>query len=284
MPLKTPSLTRRDFLKITGLSLATCLVGTAGVLTVANEAYEPVIRRVAIPVPNLHSSLEGFRIVQMTDFHLYPYTTAGLVQEAVDLANSLKPDLAVLTGDYVWRIVDAAYDLADILSGLDARYGVYASLGNHDYWTDIAVVTDAFQQHRLPMLVNQGVPIQVGNAALVLAGLDDGWSGHPDLNAALENAPSGTPVVLLYHEPDLADVVSLDGRITLQLAGHTHGGQVRPPNRPPYFLPYLGKKYDLGLYRVNQMWLYTNPGIGMISVPYRYNCPPEVTEFTLQRG
>jgi len=279
-----PPLTRRDFLKFSGLSLATCLVGSGAILSIANEAYEPIIRRVTLSIRDLPSDLEGYRIAQMTDFHLYPYTTSGLVHKAVAMANSLKPDLTVLTGDYVWRIVGAAYDLAAILSGLDARHGVYSVLGNHDYWTSIEVVMDAWQQHRLPMLVNQGVPIQVGKATLFLAGLDDGWSGRPDLNATLANAPAEAPVVLLYHEPDLADQVSLDGRVDLQLAGHTHGGQVRPPNRKPFFLPYLGKKYDYGLYQVNGMWLYTNPGIGMISVPYRFNCPPEVTEFTLVGG
>ena len=279
-----PPITRRDFLKFSGLSLSACFLGSAGILAIANEAYEPIIRRVTISIRGLPSALEGYRIAQLTDFHLYPYTTSGLVRKTVAMANSLKPDVTVLTGDYVWRIVGAAYDLAAILSGLDARHGVYSVLGNHDYWTDIEVVTDAFHQHRLPMLVNQGVPLQVGKATLFLAGMDDGWSGRPDLNATLADAPAEAPVVLLYHEPDLADQVSLDGRVDLQLAGHTHGGQVRPPNRKPFFLPYLGKKYDYGLYQVNGMWLYTNPGIGMISVPYRFNCPPEVTEFTLVGG
>lgn len=86
-----------------------------------------------------------------------------------------------------------------------------------------------------------------------------------------------------YHEPDLADVVSLDLRVGLMLSGHSHGGQVRVPGRGPFILPYLGRKYDLGLYRVRDLWLYTNPGIGMISIPYRFNCPPKVTEFTLAR-
>ena len=203
------------------------------------------------------------------------------MRKAVELANSLKPDLTVLTGDYVWRIPEGAEDLAAILSGLNARFGVYSALGNHDIWLDVELVKQAFARHRLPMLVNQGIPLTLGNASLYLAGLDDGWSGNPDLKAALEGAPPQSPVILLYHEPDLADQVSLDPRLTLQLAGHTHGGQVRLPLRGPVILPYLGRKYDYGLYRVNEMWLYTNPGIGMISVPYRYNCPPEVTEFTL---
>jgi hypothetical protein len=274
-------LTRREFLKLAGAALAAGFVTTTGVVGIANQAYEPVIRRVTLPVRGLKPALEGFRIVQMTDFHMYPYTTRALVRKAVALANSLKPDLTVLTGDYVWRIPEGAEDLAAILSRLDARFGVYSALGNHDLWLDVELVKQAFARHRLPMLVNQGVPLTLGNAVLYLAGLDDGWSGNPDLEAALDGAPAQAPVILLYHEPDLADQVSLDPRLTLQLAGHTHGGQVRLPLRGPVILPYLGRKYDYGLYRVRDMWLYTNPGIGMISVPYRFNCPPEVTEFTL---
>jgi uncharacterized protein len=274
-------LTRRGFLKLTGAALAAGFVTTTGVVGLANQVYEPVIRRIAIPVRDLKPALEGFRIVHMTDFHMYPYTTSALVRKSVALANSLNPDLTVLTGDYVWRIREGAEDLAAILAGLNARFGVYSVLGNHDIWLDVDLVKQAFARHRLPLLVNQGIPLALGKASLYLAGLDDGWSGNPDLKAAMDGAPSGAPVILLYHEPDLADQVSLDPRLTLQLAGHTHGGQVRLPLRGPLILPYLGRKYDLGLYRVNAMWLYTNPGIGVISVPYRFNCPPEVTEFTL---
>jgi uncharacterized protein len=274
-------LTRRGFLKLTGAALAAGFVTTTGVVGLANQVYEPVIRRIAIPVRDLKPALEGFRIVQMTDFHMYPYTTSALVRKSVALANSLNPDLTVLTGDYVWRIREGAEDLAAFLAGLNARFGVYSVLGNHDIWLDVDLVKQAFARHRLPLLVNQGIPLALGKASLYLAGLDDGWSGNPDLKAAMDGALPGAPVILLYHEPDLADQVSLDPRLTLQLAGHTHGGQVRLPLRGPLILPYLGRKYDLGLYRVNAMWLYTNPGIGVISVPYRFNCPPEVTEFTL---
>jgi predicted MPP superfamily phosphohydrolase len=80
----------------------------------------------------------------------------------------------------------------------------------------------------------------------------------------------------------LADQYSLDGRVSLQLSGHTHGGQIRLPGVGALILPYLGRKYDLGLYKVNHMLLYTNRGIGVISEPVRYNCPPEITQFILQ--
>jgi predicted MPP superfamily phosphohydrolase len=97
----------------------------------------------------------------------------------------------------------------------------------------------------------------------------------------MEKAPAGVPVVLLLHEPDLVNETSQDPRIVLQLSGHTHGGQVLIPGKPPIFTPTLGKIYSQGLFRVNDTWLYTNRGLGVISVPLRFNCPPEVTLLTL---
>jgi predicted MPP superfamily phosphohydrolase len=86
---------------------------------------------------------------------------------------------------------------------------------------------------------------------------------------------------LLSHEPDLADNYSQDKRVSLQLSGHTHGGQVRIPGKGAIALPAYGKKYKQGLYRVNEMWLYTNRGIGVIPPPVRINCRPEITHIQL---
>ena len=274
---------RREFLKVTGLSLAAAVVSTSGFLALHNEANQAQVFSVTIPIKGLHASLEGFKILQMSDFHLYPYTRPELVRQAVDLCNTRNADLAVLTGDFVWLQVEAIFELTTILSGLQTRHGVYAVIGNHDIWTNVDVVRAGFERERIPVLMNQGLPISVGKGTFYLAGLDDGQSGQPDLQAALKDAPPGDPVVLLFHEPDLADKVSLNGRVSLQLAGHTHGGQVRLPGIGAFILPYLGRKYDYGLYRVNQMWLYTNGGIGTISVPVRYRCPPEITEIILVR-
>jgi predicted MPP superfamily phosphohydrolase len=123
--------------------------------------------------------------------------------------------------------------------------------------------------------------LDIGGELLYLAGVDDGWSGQPDLKAALDEHRGNTPVILLAHEPDLADAFARDGRVSLQLSGHTHGGQVRVPALGPIILPYLGQKYDQGLHRVNDMWIYTNRGLGVIPPPVRLNCRPEITEITL---
>jgi predicted MPP superfamily phosphohydrolase len=275
------ALSRRNFLKIGALAGLSVTAVVSGLFVLSNEAEDPVIDEVVVPIQNLKPGLEGFRIVQLSDIHLRPYTKPDLVERAVELANQLKPDLTVLTGDFVWRDRDAAFELAPILAGLNARYGVFSVMGNHDYWLDIQALQQAFDDAGLPVLYNQGHVIQHNGANLYLAGMDDGWSGQPDLQAALADSPANTPVVLLLHEPDLIDQVSADPRVTLQLAGHTHGGQVVVPGQPPFFTPYLGKKYSQGLFKVQLAWLYTNRGLGTISVPYRLNCPPEVTLLTL---
>ena len=273
-------LNRRGFLKVGGITLAS-LTALAGGLLLVDESHDPVVEKISFPIKGLHPALEGFTIVQMTDIHLRPYTQPNLVRRSVAMANQLRPDLIVLTGDYVWRVREAAYEIAPILAGLNAKFGVYSVMGNHDYWLDIQALQDSFNACRLPVLYNQGVAIDVGGAVLYLAGMDDGWAGHPDLKLALDQAPAGAPVILLLHEPDLADDTLRDPRISLQLSGHTHGGQVIIPGRPPFFHPYLGKKYPAGLYKVQAAWLYTNRGLGCISVPLRINCPPEITQFTL---
>ena len=272
---------RRDFLKAAGLTVGAGLVTATSYLSINNESQDPVIDRIPLAIRNLHPVLEGLTMVQITDVHLYPMTQPELVKKSVIMANALNPDLVVLTGDFVWQDLDAIFELAPILAGLDAKYGVFSILGNHDYWLDADVITRAMESAGLPVLINQGLSIQQGKGSIFVAGLDDGWSGKPDLDETLDGANSSEPVILLCHEPDLADRYSLDGRVDVQLSGHTHGGQIRLPGIGALVLPYLGRKYDIGLYRVNEMLLYTNRGLGVISEPVRFNCPPEISQFVL---
>ena len=275
---------RREFLKVGGLAVGAGLITATSYLAINDESQDPVVDRIPLAIKNLHPALEGFTIVQITDVHLYPMTQPDLVEKSVSMANELNPDLVVLTGDYVWQELAAIDELAPILAGLNAKYGVFSTLGNHDYWLDADVITGAMESAGLPVLINQGLSIQHGKGTIYIAGLDDGWSGKPDLNKTLDRADPTEPVILLCHEPDLADRYSLDGRVNVQLSGHTHGGQIRIPGIGALILPYLGRKYDLGLYRVNDMLLYTNRGLGVISEPVRLNCPPEISQFILNRA
>ncbi len=275
------TLNRRSFLQLG----AGAFIGFFGIsstyLYVNNEADQLAIERLTLPIRDLKPALEGFTIVQLSDIHLLPFTKPEFVQEAVNMANGLNPDVTILTGDYVWKDVEAMFALSPIIAQLNARHGVFSVLGNHDIWTDLDVIKQGLREAGIPLLVNEGVPITRGNATLYLAGLDDGWAGSPDLEAAMAKAPAPATTVLLLHEPDLADEYANDGRISLQLAGHSHGGQIRLPYIGAVVLPYLGRKYDMGLYQVQDMWLYTNRGLGVTSEPVRYNCIPEITHITL---
>jgi predicted MPP superfamily phosphohydrolase len=240
-------------------------------------AYEVTLERITIPIKGLPPSLHGFRIVQLSDMHIEPFTPAEVITAAVTMTNQLQPDVIVLTGDYVTHEPQAIHTLTPLLAPLQAKHGVFAIFGNHDVWTNAAVVGQGLEQMGFRLLVNQGVAL----GELYLAGLDDCWSGQPNLAAALAQHQANMPVILLAHEPDFADAFCQDKRVNLQLSGHTHGGQVRIPGYGAIVLPTHGKKYQAGLYNVDGMWLYTNRGLGVMPIRQRINCPPEVTEFTL---
>ncbi|MEM7115996.1 MAG: metallophosphoesterase [Chloroflexota bacterium] len=279
----------RDQNKLTHWVKKTAVIGSiAGLasLVYANqiEAKALTVETVHLPITDLHPALEGFKIVQMSDFHLHPYTKLPFIEKAVALANSLQPDLIALTGDFVLRELQSVRDIAPALAKLKARYGVFCSMGNHDVKITDTIVPPGLRRAGLTVLRNQGELLNVGAAQLYVAGVDDCIYGRPSLQTAMADWQPNALTVLLAHEPDVADSFSRDPRIALQLSGHTHGGQVTMPGYGPLILPRYGKKYHTGLYRVGQMWLYVTRGVGVGGLPIRFNCPPEVTEIILGRG
>lgn len=243
-----------------------------------------VVERVSLPLPGLPPDLAGFRIVQMSDFHLHPYTKIELVQRAVARSNALRPDAVALTGDYVLEEARSVWELAAALAQLEAPHGVYAVLGNHDMARGPATIRAGLEAAGITVLDNMHRTLAVGEERLVIAGVDNPGFGRPDLDAALAGAPPDAPVILLAHEPDFADIFLAEGRVQVQLSGHTHGGQIRLPGRGPLVLPTNGRKYHTGLYRVGEGWVYTTRGVGVNGMPLRINCPPEITLLTLQEA
>ena len=190
-----------------------------------------------------------------------------------------------MTGDYVSDSAESIHDLAPVVAQAQAKYGIYAVLGNHDVWTDETVVRQGLEDVGIPVLINQGLTVPIGDRSLYVAGLESGWYGTPDLNRALVDAPTdAAATIVLMHEPDFADTIAQDNRVALQLSGHSHGGQIRLPWFGAPVLPRLAQKYDLGLYQVEKMWLYTTAGVGVVALPVRMNCPPDITELTLVRA
>jgi predicted MPP superfamily phosphohydrolase len=241
----------------------------------------------------LPAALDGLTIGQLSDLHRGPYVSEEHIRRAAEIATSLQPDVIVLTGDFVSVSAQYAASCIDALVELRSRQGVFAVLGNHDYWTgQVEIVRQTVERRGVEVLMNRSVRLRRGGTDWWLCGVDDVWSGRPDLGAALLKVPQEDFRVLLCHEPDFADTASRAG-IPLQLSGHSHGGQVVVPGIGPIVLPPYGEKYPIGLQRVqgSRTLVYTNVGVGLIAwelgpmaLAVRWNCPPEVTLLTLRRA
>jgi len=232
-------------------------------------------------------------IAQLSDIHLDEFTEPFLLREAIDAINRAKPDLVLLTGDYVSAevlppklTVDAAWQCASLLSGLQCKQR-YAIFGNHDIWAGEQHVGEALTFHGIRVLRNAFVPIERSGNRLWLSGLDDPCEGNPEpdqaIPASIRNI-ANEPIILMCHAPDFVDQLRKHptGQATaLVLSGHTHGGQVRLPVIGPLWLPPGGRKYVQGLFQLGMTQLYVSRGIGSVGAPIRFNCRPEITLFTL---
>jgi len=261
------------------------------------EPNQPQLVKLEIPLDRLSGAWDGFRIVQLSDFHYDDYFSVIPIRKAVDMINTLDPDLIVLTGDFVTvapfsrhfhrggrgraRFAEVAEPCAALLGKLRSRLGSVAIMGNHDAASDPDRITAILQAHGIQVLINRSMPLEQRGSRLWLAGIDDVLEGEPDLSLTLKGIPSHEPVVLLAHEPDFA-LDAAQSPVDLQLSGHSHGGQVRLPLIGAPILPEMGTIFPWGLHRVGQLTLYTNVGIGTVRVVVRLNCPPEVTLITLR--
>jgi uncharacterized protein len=284
-----PALTRRQFLR-------KGVLGGAGLIALG--AYSTVIEPNHVVVNHLDVSLhrqptafDGFRVAQISDIHYGEYLGEAHLTHVVNLINDSHPDLVVITGDFVTRPWgqdrhsrrDAlnAEPCGSLLAKLHSRLGTIAVLGNHDHATDPDFVTGALTEHGVRVLRNQALPLETGGSRLWIAGVDDAVEHAADLRGTMSQVPANEACLLLVHEPDMADWVC-KYPVDLQLSGHSHGGQVRIPFIGAPVLPTSGRKYPLGHYYINDLQLYTNPGIGVIDLPIRFDCPPEITVFTLR--
>jgi len=282
-------ISRRHF-----LAAGACATGGLALYAGEIERHATQITHRDAFLPGLPPAFDGFRVVQLSDIHLDEFTEPYFLRDSVAQVNRLAPDAVFLTGDYVTHeigtrkfAIGAAWQCADILKTLECRQ-VYAILGNHDLMVSGEEVTRAFTSNGIPMLINSNLPLERGGARIWLAGLDDAVRGQPNLNGAIPASIrhiAHEPVVLLCHAPDYANRVAAHPAgqaVALMLSGHTHGGQVRFPFLPPVYLPELGKIYIEGWFHVGGVQLYVNRGLGSVGVPFRLDCPPEITVFTFR--
>ena len=235
-----------------------------------------------VPVRGLPWAFDGLTIVQLSDLHVGIWIKPEGVRKIVERVNALSPDLVLLSGDYVNRFAANCEPAGRALAGLKARCGVYAVLGNHDYWVDADRMTRALRKSGIDVLFDEKRRISVGSQEIWLVGLDDVWEGNPDYEKAFAGISRDDICLALAHNPDAA--LHLEDRpVCLLLAGHTHGGQVNLPWIGPLYVPSdLGPEYASGMHDLDGVRMYVSRGIGFIT-PVRFRCPPEIPVFTLRR-
>lgn len=294
--MKKILMTRRNFIRL-------ILLGILGVIGTKGFVNSRQVRRVDLTVflKNLPPAFEGLKIGQITDIHAGPLVPRSLIREGVDLIMEAKPDLIVLTGDFVsgpTKILWTSYGgfsqksldgCMGELSRLRARMGVFAVLGNHDFWAGPNVVSKVIQSLEnagIQVLRNQAIALKAGGETLHLLGVDDYWENSYSLEKTFKDVPPDVCRIMLSHNPDVNQDIDLQKEhVDLILSGHTHGGQFVLPGLGALYIPSsFGQKYRIGLVKDGLRQTYVSAGLGLFFVPLRINCPADVSLIVLRKG
>lgn len=265
------------------LLLAALVVG--GALALWAFWLEPASLRVAtyrLSVPRWPPACSGLSIAVISDLHVgSPFNGVDKLDRIVAETRAAQPDLVLLAGDFVIQGVRggrfvAPELIAAKLGELEPPFGVFAVLGNHDWWLDGPRVRQAFETSRIPVLENRAVELRRGDCAFWLAGIGDFWEGRPDVVRTLQSVPPDESVLVLTHNPDVFPDVP--NRVTLTIAGHTHGGQVRVPFVGRPIVPSShGERFAIGTVVEDGRHLFVTPGVGTSILPVRFLVPPEIS-------
>lgn len=295
-PPAASGMTRRGLIKA-GIGLT----GLAGVMATGTGVFAAMEAANGLSITDYRLSPPGWRVGQrltitvIADIHAGgPNMGIERVRQVVDAANALGSDLMVLLGDYfathrfITEVVPPeawSFELAR----LKAPLGVYAILGNHDWWHGLEPTRAALRQVRIPVMENDAVLLGGPGARFWLAGLGDQlayrlghsrFRGVDDLPGTLRRCDTADPIILLVHEPDI--FVHVPDRVSLTLAGHTHGGQIRPPLIAPFWAPSAyGARFAYGRIVEQNRTMIVSGGLGTSKVPMRLGMPPEIVRVTL---
>lgn len=281
-PQQPEGLTRRQAIEGAG---GVALLGATGAMMgwgIARGRLAFELREIPVRIPGLPRVLDGYTLVQVSDIHTGLYVGERELDEGLALARAARPDLVVVTGDLVDIEPRYAPLVARKLADLAPRDGVWACLGNHDYYAGAGAVASQVRAAGIGVLVNDGRMLRERDGGgFALLGVDDQWSHRyggagARLDLATARVPPEAPRILLSHQPPTVDRWA--GQIALQLSGHTHGGQINPLGMRPADLFY---EYVAGMYPVRGTSLYVNRGFGTVGPPARAWAPPEITRIVL---
>jgi predicted MPP superfamily phosphohydrolase len=242
------------------------------------EPRRLTVRHETLALPRWPQALSGQRVAALSDIHVGPSGRAR-VEEIVARTNAEKPDLIVLLGDYVTGHRPdseiAPEMISSALAGLHAPLGVFAVLGNHDWWTDGPRVRRALEAAGIEVIEDRAVEISRDGTHFQLAGIGDFMTRESSPTLAMRNVPPGAPLLLITHNLDVFPQVPAQAALTL--AGHTHGGQVRLPFYGPPVVPsHFGQRYAAGHVVEDGRHLFVTTGIGTSILTVRIGVPPEI--------
>ncbi len=240
------------------------------------------IREETVTVPRWPSQCNALRIAVLADLHVgSPYKDLDSLRDLVNRVNQAKPDLTLLPGDFVTQRVVGGTLIAPeaasaVLAKLKAPLGVYAVLGNHDWWLDSKRVEKALSSNGIEALEDRSTDLSKGDCHLKLVGISDFWEGPHNINQALADVGASDSVLAFTHNPDVFP--EIPNNVLLTIAGHTHGGQVYIPVIGRPIVPSnFGERYAIGHIIEDGKHLYVSPGVGTSIIPVRFLVPPEVT-------
>lgn len=236
------------------------------------------VQAVRHSLPLLPDGAPPLRVVFLSDLHVGPTTPPRLLDEAIDVVNTERPDLVLLGGDYVFlEATPARCQRLQALVGRIVCPTRLAVFGNHDLWTNHDALQRALEGGGAQVLVNEGVVLPAPWGRIGVAGLDEPWTGTPNAPRALRGLDSCGLILGLAHSPDGQPHFARHPSVRLILAGHTHGGQVALPGGVPLVVPGpMGQRHPHGLHRVGDQWLVVSRGLGGVEVPVRTFAPPDV--------
>jgi len=235
-----------------------------------------------INIQGLPNDLNNLKIAHLSDLHMKEKDS--VYEKIINELAKIKPDIIVVTGDFIDESEHIEICI-DFVKKLKAKYGVWAVLGNWEHgMDDTEKFVARLKKTDIKLLINENRKIKIGDSFLYIVGVDDPFFQKDNLPLALKGVPSNSKqkfTILLAHSPDIFKLAK-QHNISLTLAGHTHGGQVRLPLIGPlYSLTPTMAKYSMGLFKEDNSQMYVNPGIGVSKIPFRLFCPPELTIINL---
>lgn len=251
------------------------------------EPNQVEVRRVTIELPGWPKDHGPLRVALLSDVHAgAPFIDANKIESVVAAINREHPDLILLLGDYVIHgvvggQVMAPEAIAPLLKDLSAPLGVYAVLGNHDWWTDGEAIRKAISDVGITFLDERTLRFERPEGDFWLLGIGDLWEGEPNIGKTLAAVGDAAPVVAFTHNPDIFPEVPQ--RVTVTFAGHTHGGQVDLPLLGRTVVPSrYGDRYAYGLIVEDAKHLFVTSGLGTSILPVRFRVPPEIALVTIR--